>query len=412
MSFGLYFGELVRLHRGEQGLSQAALAIRAFNDESRKSRISELENGKVANPDQAIVDALVVALNLCADDVSACRTKGREKTGILTFEQHEKNVRERLKDLEAKLADATTDRTTLEQQVAEARRRLSNMEADYARTTADLAEARALLDRYDNQFEREKVDAARRALDRGDRTLADALFGEAQEALTRQADDWAMEAAKLAYERGKLAEDDIRWHDADRHYGEAARLSPTYDHLIAAGMFADYCGDYRRGARIKEQLVELAEAEFGPKDPRTATALNNLAVSYRAQARYAEAEPIYRCALKIGEKTLGSDHPKVATSLNNLAGLLEETGRVDEAEPLYRRALEIDERTLGSDHPDVATSLNNLALLLKETGRVDEAEPLYERAVAIALKALGEDHPNTQKVIANYEIFKATRPDR
>ena len=121
MSFGIHFGELIALHRGEQGLSQSALAIRAFNDESRKARISELERGKVANPAQAIVDALTVALNLSPEDVSACRTKGRQRTGVLTFEQHEKNVRERVTEAEEKLRAATeADRTALESQLKEA----------------------------------------------------------------------------------------------------------------------------------------------------------------------------------------------------------------------------------------------------------------------------------------------------
>ncbi len=77
MSFGIHFGELIARCRGEEGLSQRELAIRAFDDESRKARISELERGKVANPAQEIVDALTVALNLSPEDVSACRTKGR-----------------------------------------------------------------------------------------------------------------------------------------------------------------------------------------------------------------------------------------------------------------------------------------------------------------------------------------------
>ncbi len=55
----------------------------------------------------------------------------------------------------------------------------------------------------------------------------------------------------------------------------------------------------------------------------------------------------------------------MATSLNNLAVLYKAQGKYAEAEPLYKRALRIDERALGPDHPDVATDLNNLAVLSK-----------------------------------------------
>ncbi len=37
-----------------------------------------------------------------------------------------------------------------------------------------------------------------------------------------------------------------------------------------------------------------------------ATVLNNLAALYRAQGKYAKAEPLHKRALVIGEKALGS----------------------------------------------------------------------------------------------------------
>ena len=56
----------------------------------------------------------------------------------------------------------------------------------------------------------------------------------------------------------------------------------------------------------------------------------------------------------IREKALGPDHPHVAQSLNNLAVLYQSQGRYAEAEPLYKRALAIREKALGPEHPDVA----------------------------------------------------------
>ena len=82
-------------------------------------------------------------------------------------------------------------------------------------------------------------------------------------------------------------------------------------------------------------------------DPSVALALNNLAVLYLAQGRYAEAEPLHKRALAIREKALGPDHADVAQSLNNLAALYVAQGRYAEAEPLYKRALAIDEKSLG-----------------------------------------------------------------
>jgi CHAT domain-containing protein/tetratricopeptide (TPR) repeat protein len=127
----------------------------------------------------------------------------------------------------------------------------------------------------------------------------------------------------------------------------------------------------------------------------------SLARLYRAQGRYAEAEPLCKRSLAITEKALGPDHPDVAQSLNNLALLYRAQGRYAEAEPLYKRALAIFEKALDPDHPFVGTSLNNLAALYENQGRYAEAELLYKRALAVYEKALGPDHPDVSTSLNN-----------
>ncbi len=81
----------------------------------------------------------------------------------------------------------------------------------------------------------------------------------------------------------------------------------------------------------------------------------------------------------------------MATSLNNLALLYEAQGKYAEAEPLYGRALAILEKTLGPDHPNVAQSLENYAALLREINRKTEAAELEARAKAIRTKHAKEN---------------------
>ncbi len=70
MSFGEAFGRLIRKKRGIEGLTQQELAVTAFGDENYKSRISELENGRVSNPQAKTIDALIVALYISEDEIS------------------------------------------------------------------------------------------------------------------------------------------------------------------------------------------------------------------------------------------------------------------------------------------------------------------------------------------------------
>jgi len=101
--------------------------------------------------------------------------------------------------------------------------------------------------------------------------------------------------------------------------------------------------------------------------------VNNLAVLYRDQGRYAEAEPLYRRSLAISENAFGPGHTQLAPSVNGLGVIYREQGDYHRAELFFKRALTIVETALGPKHPDVTTSLESYADLLRKTGRTDEA---------------------------------------
>ena len=173
-------------------------------------------------------------------------------------------------------------------------------------------------------------------------------------------------------------------------------------------------GNYAQAVQWAQEALRAAEATFGSEHINVATSLNALAVLYKDQGKYAEAEPLFRRALAIWEKVrgsgesaeaeplyhgalvvrkraMGAGHLDVANLLNNLAQLYAAQGKYADAEPLYQRSLAIREKTLGSEHSFVADSLNNLAGLYKAQGKYAEAEPLYKRALAIQEKALGPE---------------------
>ncbi len=151
-------------------------------------------------------------------------------------------------------------------------------------------------------------------------------------------------------------------------------------------------GDYPAALMEAQKLEVTVQARFGVNHANYGAALNKLAVVYRAQGKYADAEGLYKRALTIKEKALGAGHPSVALTLNNLANLYDVQGKYADAESLHKRALAIREKALGGRNPDVAQSLSNLAGVYKEQGKYADAEGLFKRAVAIYEKALGKDH--------------------
>ncbi len=247
----------------------------------------------------------------------------------------------------------------LTNQLAELQRQKQNPNDALTKAQDTIARLESALSRESNQISADRLIKARAALEAGDYSLADDIFKEIENRNELE----IKSTARAAFGRGEIAEAEIRWHDAATHYARAARLDPTYDHLIKAGIFLGRAGHHKQALPIQQDLVDLAQDEFGDADPKTATALNNLAQSLQALGDLDGAEPLMRRAMEINKNPLGDDHTAYATDLNNLAQLLLAKGDLDGAEPLMRRAMDIDKNALGEDHTAYATDLNNLAQL-------------------------------------------------
>ena len=175
--------------------------------------------------------------------------------------------------------------------------------------------------------------------------------------------------------------------DDRREVLRANVLNSLAERFTSLGQHADAEPLYRQALKIRQSVL-------GEQHPDCAICLNNLAELYESMADYAKAEPLRRQALDIRQKVLGENHPDYATSLNNLAWLYNANGETAKAEPLLRQALEINRAVLGETHPGYATGLNNLAAIYNSRKDFAKAEPLYEQALGIRQKVLGEKHPN------------------
>ena len=231
----------------------------------------------------------------------------------------EAELNKRAAEVEAELATASEDeRTRLEGERAEIASKLADVEGALKEREAKIRDLEALLDREGNEIGGERLAEARTALEQGDFSKADDLFAEieAREAMAVQS------AARAAYGRGEIAEEQVRWADAAVHYARAARLEPTYDSLAKAREFTSRAGDYARAAGFGAELIHVAREEFGDGSIELAVALNERAISLMGLGRHDEAERLFRQALEIDEKTIGKEHPEYAMHLGNFAGLL------------------------------------------------------------------------------------------
>ena len=172
--------------------------------------------------------------------------------------------------------------------------------------------------------------------------------------------------------------------------------------LLRVGHFLAVDGRYHDARDFGCRALQTCTLLFGPEDSRTLTAMNNLAVTYRALGRTKEAAALQEKVLEVWSRTLGEEHPETLLSMNNLAETYHALGWTKEAASLREKVLEARTRTLGEEHPETLTSMNNLAVTYRALGsRTEEAAALFEKVLEAQARTLGDEHPLTLSSMYN-----------
>ena len=139
-----------------------------------------------------------------------------------------------------------------------------------------------------------------------------------------------------------------------------------------------------------EHAHQLCREQRGPDHPDTLRTMSNLALSYSALGRGAEALMLSEETLALRRTKLGPDHPGTLSSMNNLANSYSALGRTAEALKLGEETLALRRTKLGPDHPDTLASMGELANSYSALGRSAEALKLGEETLALMRTKLGQ----------------------
>jgi CHAT domain-containing protein/tetratricopeptide (TPR) repeat protein len=150
--------------------------------------------------------------------------------------------------------------------------------------------------------------------------------------------------------------------------------------------------------------LKAATDAFGERDHATLAILNNLAATLDQIGRSVEAEPLIRKSNLLLTQMFGESDPRTLDSLNNLGANLLSQGRFQEAEPLLRRSLKLRTHALGPRDPQVLDSMNALSVALMNMGRSAEAEELLRSTVELQTEILGAHHFDTLTSISNLAV--------
>jgi CHAT domain-containing protein len=161
--------------------------------------------------------------------------------------------------------------------------------------------------------------------------------------------------------------------------------------LYFLGYYSWVEDDFDRAEAYFKEAIAIQSVKM-PKSPDYATTLNNLAILYNATGDYAEAEPLYKEAIKIQKAVFGDKSINYASMLNNFANFNHDVGNYDLAEQLFLESIAIRKEVLGEKDIFYAQSLNNLAVLYQDMSSYALAEPLYQEALKLRKEILGNKH--------------------
>jgi tetratricopeptide (TPR) repeat protein len=154
---------------------------------------------------------------------------------------------------------------------------------------------------------------------------------------------------------------------------KAVTLTVLASGLSDNGRWAEAEPLFREALRLKDK--------GGATPTNRSFTMAELACGLSDNGRWSEAEPIFREAMRLAEE--GGDTPTSRSiTIDELARGLLDNGRWAEAEPLFRDALRLKEE--GGDTPTSrAITMDQLARGLRDNGRWSEAEPLFREALRL-----------------------------
>ncbi len=154
-------------------------------------------------------------------------------------------------------------------------------------------------------------------------------------------------------------------------------------------------GKFKLSENRIQEAIDIRKLCLGPDDPGSLQSLSLLALTYKNQGRWTEAEKLQVQVLKTMKRVRRAEHQKTLTSMNNLASTYIDQGRWTEAKKLQVQVLETMKRVLGAEHPETLRSMNNLVSTYSYQGRWTEAEKLQVQVLETRKRVLRAEHPHT-----------------
>lgn len=240
--------------------------------------------------------------------------------------------------------------------------KIDNDEQLYSEKILLLFEAYQSLKNLKDAFSSQDYLSAQAALIKGNTSIADELFSqiESKGRNARERNE-INRAAEAAYQRGKIAEEQIDNRKAYRHYRQAVIFSPNnVRYLLEAGQVANNIALYNNAINFYEAALHIQLKEKGKSSNEFRQIWTNLGSAWNSKGNADKAIEYFELALVSDLEKFGKQHHIVAEDKNNLGWAWETKGRLKKAIRYYQQALKINNTALGLAHPVTLQVKENL----------------------------------------------------
>jgi tetratricopeptide (TPR) repeat protein len=122
---------------------------------------------------------------------------------------------------------------------------------------------------------------------------------------------------------------------------------------------------------------------WGPKDPRTISAMREVGYLYQLQGKYDKAIKWYDDAILLCRVYKTADGATMFEAMHQRARALNRQGKLDEAIQAAEEVYEARRKANGPKHPDTIGSLHLLSVLVAKKGRFDESKQMIEETIQL-----------------------------
>ena len=206
----------------------------------------------------------------------------------------------------------------------------------------------------------------------------------------------AGERAAAAVMRGRIAEAEVRWRDAARHYATAARLAPAEATLKDATRMAARIGDVAMFDHFAAQRIKGARAEHAEDSPEREAILEDVLLQARVLPSTLDLDMLHEETIGRWLRRAGLDRP--GAFIDRLIEELDGDPAIDVSllpslryREARRRVLRLRGRRRGSC--GYATALLDLAQATLWTGQGRAGLVLARAAAAVRKAELGAADP-------------------